>query len=507
MAWPDFTFILVLPTEDQLSSEERRLFTELPAQGRWGEAEIFFSSLLAVRPDLLPAANALALLAYEKKEYATALNLLVELRRREPRNPDWLNNLGVVAALTGDLDAARACFAFALKAWPENPEIYYNQACVEIVAAEPSAALAGLRRVFKMRPGHAKALFALSRLAKENGLIDEALAACRRLVELFPKSAKYRFDLGLLLLKTGAWREGFALYEERFKASGIQSPEGEIVRQGQACRSQSILVEAEQGLGDSLNFVRYLPRLQAQGARVCLRVQRPLLELMQSSFPALHIIAMDASAPACDFRMPLLSLPHYFGTTLENLPAEVPYLYPAAERRDCWKGRLAVYSDRIRIGVVWGSNPINIKEKRRAIPAEIFARLLEVDGVFFFGLKKEKNPEDEALTACLPKEEAGRFIDLAPELIDLQETAAIMANLDLVITCDTSIPHLAGALARPVWLLLPFDADWRWLLDRDDSPWYPTMRIFRQPSPGAWEPVIDKVRNELASLVRKRKSE
>ncbi|MBN2705809.1 MAG: tetratricopeptide repeat protein [Deltaproteobacteria bacterium] len=498
MAWPDFTFILVLPTEAQLSAEERRLFSELPAPGRWEEAKIFFSGLLAVRPDLSPAANALALVAYAENDYATALTLLLDLRHREPQNPDWLNNLGLVAAVQGDLIAARACFALAVKTAPNNPEIYYNQACVEIVATQPEAALAGLRRVLALREGHAKALFALSRLAKENGLVGEALAACRRLLALFPESATYRFDLGLMLLKTGAWREGLALYEERFRVAGIPPVKQEALWQGEDCRGKTMLVEAEQGLGDSLNFVRYLSWLQ--GAKVCLRVPKPLLKLMQSSFADLHVIDMEAEIPACDFQVPLLSLPFRFGTTPENLPAEVPYLFPAAARREYWRKRLAAYSDRVRIGIVWGSNPINIKEKRRAIPPELFARLLEVSGVFFFGLKKEQSPEDEALTAALPAEEPSRFIDLAPELADLQETAAIMENLDLIITCDTSIPHLAGALARPVWLLLPFDADWRWLLERDDSPWYPTMRLFRQPAPGAWEPVLAEVRRELRQL-------
>ncbi|MBN2706070.1 MAG: tetratricopeptide repeat protein, partial [Deltaproteobacteria bacterium] len=482
MAWPEFCFILLMPQTGALLEVEARLFAELPAQRRWPEAVIFFEGLLAVRPGFLPAVNALALVAYENRDYDAALRLLAGLHRREPKNIFWLNNLGVVLAARGECSGAWAMLGRALKLAPAHAEILYNRACLAIVEGRAELALELLRATLACFPEHRRSLFGLSRLAKENGLLAESVACCRRLCDKFPENAEYRFNLGLMLLKVGAWEEGFTLYESRPPVGGLKNlAAGEKLWRGEPLAGKTMLVIAEQGLGDTIICARYLPLLERLKAGLTVAVQEPLLELLRNSFPELEIPAANQKkSSSYDYRISLLSLPHRFRTRLDNLPAVVPYLKVSTAARERWSSRLSRQKNGcLKIGVVWASNPINLKEKRRALPLSLFSRLFAVAGAVFFSLKKDQEASDLSLIDKLPAELRSRYVDLAPELTDLHETAAIMENLDLIISCDTSVPHLAGALARPVWLLLPFDADWRWLVKREDSPWYPTMRLFR----------------------------
>ena len=255
---------------------------------------------------------------------------------------------------------------------------------------------------------------------------------------------------------------------------------------------KTVLLHAEQGLGDTIQFCRYAPRVAALGARVVLEVQRPLVDLMKTLAGPAAVVARGDALPDFDLHCPLLSLPLAFGTRLDTIPAEVPYLRAPPGATD-WDARLG--AKRPRIGLVWSGNPGHKRDRDRSIPFYALLPLLDLDATFV-SLQKEVRPADAAVL-----KQTGTVIDAADALTTFSDTAALIAALDLLITVDTSVAHLAGALGKPVWVLLPQVPDWRWLLERDDSLWYPSARLFRQNDTRAWGPVIARVRDALSELV------
>ena len=259
---------------------------------------------------------------------------------------------------------------------------------------------------------------------------------------------------------------------------------------------KTILVCADEGLGDTIQFVRYALMLKALGARVILLPQESLHPLL-SGLPGVSqcLPNLSEGLPAFDFHCPITSLPLAFRTTLETIPVTASYLpTPTEDRRHVWADRLG-HDGRLRVGLVWSGNPKHKDDYNRSIPLRTFARILNAD-VTFVSLQKDPRPDDKA--ALLERTE---IVDLTAHLTDFVETAALVSCLDLVITVDTSVAHLAAALGRPTWILLSYVPDYRWLLDRDDSPWYPTVRLFRQAKPRDYESVLDRVRTELFKLV------
>ena len=262
---------------------------------------------------------------------------------------------------------------------------------------------------------------------------------------------------------------------------------------------KTILVLEDEGFGDTIQFARYIPDLVERGARVVLRVGDPLHPLL-SGLPGIAECSpkSDPSLPSFDLHVPTCSLPLAFGTRLDTIPADIPYLpAPPQSRVQAWEKRL---EDRLgprrrfRVGLVWSGRPTHVNDHNRSIPLAMLSRILDVDAAFV-SLQKDPRPSDKAAL------DRTGIVDLTSDLTDFAETAALVSCLDLVISVDTSVVHLAGALGRPVWTLLPHVPDWRWLLDRDDSPWYPTMRLFRQTVSRDWADVIDRVRAELVGLV------
>ncbi|MCK5679505.1 hypothetical protein KAI46_01685, partial [bacterium] len=338
----------------------------------------------------------------------------------------------------------------------------YNLGCLAVCEDDWPAALQLFRQVVAAEPDHLRALFALSRIAKESGLVDEAIAGCRKLVELVPEEAEFCQNLGIILLKNGNWREGFKLYEARWQANRLARLPAELLWQGEALGGKTILVWAEQGFGDTINFARYLSRLQELAAKVVVVVQEVLVALFVCSFSGIKVVGqIQRDTVEYDFQVPFLSLPSLFQTSLDNLPATIPYLTIDKKYRVKWQVHFTDDSI-LRVGVVWAGNPKHANDANRSIPLELFSRLFAVAGVRFYNLQKEQAVEDLKLLSDLPQIIHQRIIDLSTDLDDFQDTAAILNNLDLLISVDTSVPHLAGALACPTWLLLPFDADWRW---------------------------------------------
>ncbi len=266
---------------------------------------------------------------------------------------------------------------------------------------------------------------------------------------------------------------------------------------GQDLHGRTILLLYEQGLGDAIQFVRYAPLVSQRGGRAVIQCQGELVRLLRSNPDLGKVIPLGATPPPFDVQCPLVSLPFVFRTDLRTIPASVPYLHPEPGLIDSWRQQLALSSAGLNIGLAWAGNPLFREDRTRSIELRQLVPLGAVPGVSFYSFQKS-SAADQAISPPPPM----KLTPLGPELHDFADTAAALSLMDLVITTDTSIAHLAGALARPVWVMLQFVPDWRWLLDRNDTPWYPTMRLFRQTSLGDWPDVIDRVAKSLLAFPR-----
>lgn len=291
----------------------------------------------------------------------------------------------------------------------------------------------------------------------------------------------------------GDFVRGWQEYEHRWTLSENHGRQREFAAprwQGGELAGRTLLLHAEQGLGDTLQFVRYAPLLVRRGARVIVLCQPPLKRLLME-MEGISVVADDEPLPEFDLQLPLLSLPRAFGTTLATIPAEVPYLRADPVDVRAW-GRKLDDKDHFKIGLVWAGNRRHLNDRNRSCTLDAFAPLAAVSGIRLYSLQK-----DAAAAEIQNAPATMRLVDVGKELVDFADTAAAITCLDLVITVDTAVAHLAGALARPAWLLLPFAPDWRWMLAREDSPWYPSLRLFRQNQAGDWSGVLTAVMNAL----------
>jgi tetratricopeptide (TPR) repeat protein len=372
--------------------------------------------------------------------------------------------------------------------YPDTPEAWFNRGVTYIGEGDYPAAEECFSRVLALAPHSLETLLNLGYVLGEQGRSQEARRCYDSVLAAFSGCAEARYNRAAHLLLAGDFTAGFADYEARFAA--MKAVDQRVYSQprwdGSPLRGRSILVYGEQGFGDALQFSRYVPLLAEQGARVILEVQRPLVSLLASIKGVERIVPKSATPPFTDFHIPILSLPHIFGTTLETVPASVPYITPPETSVAAWRKQTGAEPGILRVGLAWAG-----KERpypNRSCPPENLAPLLAINGIRFYSLQIGEHDR-----LPLPPELAVQVIDLTGGIEDFADTAALIANLDLVITIDTAVAHLAGALGKPVWVLLPRLADWRWLEGRDDSPWYPTMRLFRQQQPGDWPPVMDAV--------------
>jgi hypothetical protein len=327
----------------------------------------------------------------------------------------------------------------------------------------------------------------LANVLQAKGLLDEAMAECRQSIALSPNLAAAHMELGLLHLQRGELLAGWAEYEWRWHLTGeklyrIDFPQPYWF--GAPLEGKRILLHAEQGLGDTLQFVRYAPLVAERGGRVILACQPEMMELMTSVKGVEQVVARLGPLPQFDTHCPLLSLPRLFQTTLETIPSATPYLFAEDTRRASWHTRLPG-DGRKKIGLVWAGK--DWPNPNRSISPEHLAPLQSVQNAWWCSLQKQDAGGPPGL----------ELTDWTAELKDFSDTAALIANLDLVVTIDSATAHLAGALGKPVWVLLPFMADWRWMQARSDSPWYPSMRLFRQNKAGDWTSAIADVVKEL----------
>jgi len=469
---------------------------------RPAEAEASFREALRLRPNYLDAHNNLGKVLNDLGRPAEAETSLRKALRLRPNYLDAHNNLGIAQRDLGRLAEAEASLREALRLQPNFAEAHNNLGKVLDDLGRPAEAEASFREALRLRPNYPEAHNNLGVALRDLGRPAEAEMSYREALRLRPNYPEAHNNLGLTLLLAGRFEEGWKECEWWRKVKPYSSSARDFsvpLWNREAIGDRTILLHAEQGFGDTLQFCRYVP-LMVCGGGVFLEVQAPLVRLLSRLPGVRQIVAMGDRLPHFDLHCPLMSLPLVFGTTLETIPVATPYLSADPALAANWQGRL-VGLDGLRIGLVWAGGQKNFPagaavDRRRSIALKALAPLGEVSGVSFVSLQKA----GPAAQAADPPQ-GMTLHDFTTDLHDFEDTAALVVNLDLVISVDTAVAHLAGALGKPVWLLNRFDTDWRWLLNRDDSPWYPTLRQFRQPSPGDWNSVICAARDALQRLV------
>jgi hypothetical protein len=375
---------------------------------------------------------------------------------------------------------------------PEFTDAYNNLGLAYLSLGRHGEAVDAIRRTLALKPDLAEAHCNLGAVLHAQNRIAEATESYQRALDLDPDLVKAKLNLGMIQLVSGNFTEGWKNYELRWNDAPLHRRDFEQPQwRGEPLNGARILIHAEQGYGDTLQFLRYVPMVRAAGGTVILEVQSRLRRLAAALTGVAQVVCQGDPLPAFDWQCPLLSLPLAFGTTLETIPAQTPYLSIPEEAHEKMDALLWP-KDGLRVGLIWNGNPTFLHDRYRfrSIPLPLFRPIFEIAGLHLFSLQVG---EATAQLAQAP----GNLIDLSPSVSDMADTAAQIAKLDLVISADTSVPHLAAALGIPTWVLMPYSPDWRWLQEREDCPWYPSMRLFRQSQPGEWEPVMQRVRSAL----------
>lgn len=465
--------------------------------GRFDISAGWFERVLARRPDHPESLCNLATAYRELRRLDEALALIDRALTAAPDRPDWLMNRGQILNRMRRHDEALAAFDRAAKLSPDNPMAHNNLGAQLRDMGRFDEALAAYDRALALRPDHVEALNNRGNALKMLKRTDEAMQSFDRALALRPNHVSALWNKALLALLIGDFAAGWPLYEWRWHRTGLRRHRRDFAQpqwRGEDIAGKRILLQAEQGLGDTVQFIRYAPLVCARGAKVIIEAQKPLLPLIESLEGDYRFVAAGDKLPDFDCHCPLMSLPLAFGTELATIPAATPYLFADPARRAIWRGRLGEKTGR-RIGLAWAGKPSYRDDARRSLALAMLAPLLKLPFAFHAVQKDIPGGDGDALPA-FPS-----LVLHTDRLTDFAETAALIAELDLVISVDTAVAHVAGALGRPVWLLLPFAPDWRWLLDRDDSPWYPTARLFRQPKAGDWKAAIADAGRALERLL------
>ncbi|MFD1627009.1 tetratricopeptide repeat protein [Azospirillum griseum] len=435
----------------------------------------------------------------------------------DPAQPDALHLLGVLRAQTGQPDPAVALLTRSVRVRPGAPQPWAHLAGALRTAERPDEAERVVRRALALdpasadaldilgatlhalarypqaadwlhranalRPGHPETLLNLGTVLRDQRRFDEADRVFDVALARHPSNAAIHLARAVGRLVRGDLIGGWEGFEHRWRR--LPAPPWA----GEPLNGATILLHMEQGFGDAMQFVRYAPLVARAGGRVVVEASPALFRLFQASLdPSIAVLVRGPEPPPHDHHCPLMSLPRAFGTDLGSVPAPIPYLMPERGDRNLWRDRLAEGPEGLRVGLVWAGNPRHRNDRNRSLPVAALRPLVNVPGVRFISLQV-----GEARSALATLAPDAAVEDPMDRVRDFADTAAILANIDLLISVDTAVVHLAGAMGVPVWLLLPHAPDWRWLLNRDDSPWYPSLRLFRQPRPGDWETTLGRV--------------
>lgn len=453
---------------------------------------------VTLNPQFAKAHYHLGLIWQAQRNYEQGLACQREALRLQGDYFDAIIALGAGLHMQKKFDEARATFQRALDLRPGDPTASFNMAAVMHAEGHYDEAIAGYEAVLKVKDDHAETLGGLAGICAIRADYSRAMEFIERALAAEPQSADLLFQRGCLRLARGDWLEGWKDYDYRLRGRyglprDCQQPRWE----GESLQGKTILLYTEYGMGDALQFIRYCPLVRQRGGRVICEVRPQLMPLLTASgIP--DLVAAGQSLPHFDFHAPLMSLPIVFQTDINSIPADVPYLFAEPARVETWRTRLASI-DGFKIGISWQGNPEFFGDRHRSIPLSAFGALAAVEGVRLISLQKGFGSEQiervpfrvETLSGL---DEQGAFLD----------TAAVMQNLDLLVTSDSAAAHLAGAMGLEVWLALSTASEWRWLLDRTDNPWYPTMRLYRQSRLDDWSEVLARIADDVKSRIRSR---
>jgi tetratricopeptide (TPR) repeat protein len=492
-------------------------------QGQFGEAQRLFAAAVKARPEIAAGWSNLAQAQHALKRPADALqnfdkaralapddvdilyqhaNALISLNRhrealdelqivlaRKPQHFEAHLNRGLTQAALGFPERALADFDAALALSPAHPVAHFNRGVALIKLGRYAEAVAANERAIAAAPDYATAWLNRGMALAQLRRFAEAIASYGEVLARRKDNADAHFNRALALLTTGDYRRGFADYEWRWRRTGATAPKsrGRRLWLGDfALGGKTMLLHAEQGLGDTIQFARYAPLVAAAGAKVVLEVQPELKSLLSRLDGVAAVVARGDAPPPFDLHCPLGSLPLALKTELPSVPAPIPYLAADDGRLKKWAAQVDALP-RPRVAVAWAGNPAHDNDRNRSIALATLTPLLAAPASFI-SIQRELRGEDAEQLAAQP-----RLTHIGGALDDFDDTAAVLALCDLVITVDSAPAHLAGAMGRPVWVLAPFAPDWRWTLDGEATPWYPTARIFRQPALGDWSAVIARV--------------
>ena len=447
-----------------------------------------YSRAIALRPEYAKAYCNLGNALSEMGEHTKAIACYERALALDEGAVAARHNLGNALLHSREYDRAEKCFREVLNAEPGRAAHHNSLGNVLLRQHRDAEAEASYNRAVALEPGYAAAHINLANALLQLGRVEEMKQHYRRGVELDPASAGGQYNLGLVLLRDGDYLEGWLKHEWRWDFRELQQPRRHFSQpqwRGEPLNGAIILLHAEQGLGDTLQFIRYAPLVAARGGRVFLEVQPRLRRLLEGMSGVERVIVRGDTLPEFAWHSPLMSLPLAFRTTVDTIPVATPYLRadPALVAA-AWQVCPPI-DKRLRVGLAWAGNPSNKGDAQRSMALEQLAPLADVPNAIFYSLQLGAAAEQ-----IQPLQDRFPLIDACSRDKDFAETAAVAATLDLVISVDTSTAHLAGAMGLPLWVMLPHLADWRWMEEREDNPWYPTARLFRQPARGDWVSVV-----------------
>lgn len=431
-----------------------------------------------------------------------ALNCFLMAQHINPSNPTLFLFCGAALHELKRFDEAIDCYEKTIRLSPSMGEAHNNMGNTLIALGRFAEAVIFFSNAVTLLPTSPVPLAARATALQAIGKIAEAEADCRTALAIAPEFAEAHWNLALNLLLQGHYDEGWREYEWRWRKSDFTSPirhEDVPLWDGSPLNGRTILLHAEQGFGDAIQFVRYAPLVAERGGIVIVECHPELVSLFQKIKGISSVFAFGEGSTSCDFQAPFLSLPNIFTTTLESIPA-CPYLLVSSELSTEWQQRLSVYSG-LKVGIVWAGSSIHHNDIFRSLQVDFLSSLADCTAIKLFSLQMGDAKKQLALSPL--RDTVSDFTD---QIHSFSDSAALIQKLDLVISVDTAVAHLAGSLGIPVWLLLPFAPDWRWLLVRRDSPWYPTMRLFRQETLGEWKPVINDLTTALTHHIQKNKA-
>jgi len=477
----------------------KNLFYILLRGGKHEEVIATSEQILAREPSAaaILADRAVSMIAL--KDYDRALDSLDRALAIAPEDFRAWNNRGTVLLNLGRRSEALNSLDKALALKPGFVDAISNRGLALLALDRPRDAIENYQSGLAQHPdsialscNFAVSLVALNRL-------EEAVSQARMAIALDPRNVDAHWNLSLALLALGRYREGWQEYEWRWQrvemAPHLRNYKVPQWSGSEDLSGRTLLLHSEQGFGDTFQFLRYLPLLTDTGAKLVVTLPESIRALAEASFPQASFHGSEQALPRFDYHLPMMSLPLAFGTTLESIPSSEPaYLRPPPDRITAWRTRLPA-TEKCRVGLAWSGNPAHLHDRRRSISLDLLRPLFGLANIEFHALQKDFRPTDAAIAETLPNLKL-----TGPGFADFADAAAAILQLDLVISVDTSVAHLAGALGKPVWIILPFAADWRWLTERDDSPWYPSARLFRQRENMAQSDTIDRIRHALGKF-------